>query len=162
MRKEVNGRVSKVARRPTPSMQPSWSKLETLQRDTSKVSVRPNAILHSSRPTTTTSKFQLSPPFCRHRGRPSASDVTSGERTGTDVTEPAGSSSRCRRSGCQASAAADAWSAVRRGACNRGTAADCVWPMEEDQGANSSAASGGGVVTQTITFRQACSYRRNP
>ena len=67
MREEVNGRVSKVARRPTPSMQPSWSKLETLQRDTSKVSARPNSILHSSRPTTTTSN-------CRRRSADIAGD----------------------------------------------------------------------------------------
>ena len=66
MREEVNGRVSKVARRPTPSMQPSWSKLETLQRDTSKVSARPNSILHSSRPTTTSN--------CRRRSADIAGD----------------------------------------------------------------------------------------
>ena len=126
-------------------MQPSW-----LVGDSSAGHVESlcSPELHFPLLATDDDDLQLSPPFCRHGGRPSTSDITSGKRTATDVSEPAGSSSRCRRSGCQASAAADAWSAVRRGACNRGTAADCVWPMEEDQGANSSAASGGGVVTQ--------------
>ena len=126
-------------------MQPSW-----LVGDSSAGHVESlcSPELHFPLLATDDGDLQLSPPFCRHGGRPSASDITSGKRTATDVSEPAGSSSRCRRSGCQTAAGrrtrgarfAVVWAVAER----RRT----VWPTEEDRGANSSAASGGGVVTQ--------------
>ena len=123
-------------------MQPSWSVGDS---SAGHVESLCSPELHFPLLATDDDDLQLSPPFCRHRGRPSASDVTSGERTGTDVTEPAGSSSRCRRSGCQAAGTRGARSAVVRAVAER---LRTVWPTEEDRGANSSAASGGGVVTQ--------------
>ena len=123
-------------------MQPSWSVGDS---SAGHVESLCSPELHFPHFATDDDDLQLSPPFCRHRGRPSASDVTSGERTGTDVTEPAGSSSRCRRSGCQAAGTRGARSAVVRAVAER---LRTVWPTEEDRGANSSAASGGGVVTQ--------------
>ena len=119
-------------------MQPSWSVGDS---SAGHVESLCSPELHFALLATDDDDLQLSPPFCRHRGRPSASDVTSGERTGTDVTEPAGSSSRCQRFVCQA---ADAWSAVRRGAGGHGTAADCPADGRRPR----SEFVGGGVVTQ--------------
>ena len=126
-------------------MQPSWSVGDS---SAGHVESLCSPELHFPLLATDDDDLQLSPPFCRHRGRPRASDVTSGQRTGTDVMEPAGSSSRCRRSGCQAAAGRrmrGARSAVVRAVAERRRT---VWPTEEDRGANSSAVSGGGVVTQ--------------
>jgi len=126
-------------------MQPSWSVGDS---SAGHVESLYSPELHFPLLATDDDDLQLSPPFCRHRGRPSASDITSGERTGTDVTEPAGSSSRCRRSGCQTAAGRRTrgarFAVVRAVAERRRT----IWPTEEDRGANSSAASGGAVVTQ--------------
>ena len=97
-------------------MQPSWSVGDS---SAGHVESLCSPELHFPLLATDDDDLQLSPPFCRHHGRPSASDVTSGERTGTDVTEPGGSSSRCRRSGCQAAGTRGARSAVVRAIAER-------------------------------------------